>query len=232
MVITKMLKINNQEIKAIFFDLDGTLIDTEPIYNRFWREAVASFNKVLTYEQALKLRSLDSNMAGKLFEEWYGDFSLYKRAREVRREKMNLYLQTHPISLKPGTVEILKFLKEKGIKSYIVTATRKDDAIRMTSDYGIYEYLEEIISTKQVLKGKPNPDVYLYALEVANLKANKVLAVEDSPNGILSTKNANIKGIFIPDLTQPTSDIENAIYKVFPSLHEFKNYLEALLKLS
>ncbi len=214
---------NLKDIKAIFFDLDGTLINSEPYYNRFWREAVASFGYTLTYEQALELRSLDANLAGNLFEKWYGDYSLYKRAREVRREKMNEYVKSHPIPVKDGAVQILTYLKDRGIKCYIVTATRKDDATKMTQEYGLFPYLEDIISTKEVKVGKPNPDVYLYALEKAHLNPNDVLAVEDSPNGIKSAYNAGIKGIFIPDLTKPTKDLEKYIFKTLNRLTDIKS---------
>ena len=225
-----MLRINHTEIKAIFFDLDGTLINSEPIYNKFWREASASFGLTLTFEQALELRSLDTNLAGLLFEKWYGDYSLYKRVREVRREKMDNFVKDNPIPLKKSAIERLKYLKKVGIKAYIVTATRKEDAIRLTTDNGLYPYLEGIISTKQVKVGKPNPDVYLYALEVANLNHNEVLAVEDSPNGIMSVSNAKIKGIFVPDLTQPTKDLKPYIYKVFDSLADLKVFIENSVK--
>lgn len=220
-----MLKINNKEIKAIFFDLDGTLIDTEPIYNRFWREAVASLGHEMSYEQALSLRSLDNNLARELVKSYYND-DIYEEARSIRKKKMNEYLLSHPIKLKVGTLEVLKYLKEIGVDAYVVTATRKDIAMRMCLDLGITLYLKDIISTKDVKIGKPHPDVYLEALKCSNYKNDEVLAVEDSPNGIKSIYNANIKGIFVPDLTLPDIELLPFIFRVEPSLRTFTNYLK------
>ena len=76
-----------------------------------------------------------------------------------------------------------------------------------------------------VKKGKPEPDIYLYACNMLKLKPSRCIAVEDSPNGVLSAYRADLKVIMIPDLTKATTLDESRVFKVVSDLNELSNIL-------
>lgn len=185
---------------AVFFDFDGVIVDSERLYQRFWNEAIREFGFVPKEEETLNLRSCDAALGKKLMEEAYGIPFPYSDIRQRRIELMNDYLKIHPLRLKPGALECLRFLKEKGIGAYIVSSTPLERLKEEISELGIAEYVDQALSAKEVEHGKPYPDVYLSALETAKLSKEDVLVVEDSPNGIASAYAAGLSVAMVGDL--------------------------------
>lgn len=192
-------------MKTIFFDLDGVLLDTEPLYRRFWMEAVEKCGYEIREEEALSLRSLDASLSRAWFQKRYGA-DVYDTVRETRKQLMEAYRDENPIRAKAGASEILRDLTEKQVCYYIVTASPLSRVERYTKDAGLTLDTTRVISTKTVSRGKPYPDVYLEAQKIAGCAAEEAIAVEDSPNGIRSAKAAGCITVMIPDLTQPTEE--------------------------
>ena len=206
-------------MKAVFFDLDGVLIDTEPRYSRFWREAAEECGFAMTYEESLALRSLDAGLARERFLKQYGS-DVYVLLRETRKRRMEEYRKDHPVMEKKGARAILEHLKESGIPYYIVTASSLSRAERHMRDAHLPWDASRLISTKSVGRGKPYPDVYLEAVRTAKLKPEEVLAVEDSPNGIKSAHAAGCLAVMIPDLTEATEEDKSLCYRICSDLDE------------
>ena len=99
-------------IKAVIFDMDGTLIDTEKYYRIFWPKALAHFGYEMSDEQALSMRSLGCPYAPKHLKEMFHDPNLdYDAIRAYRKKIMEEALQKNGIELKKGAIELLEFLK-------------------------------------------------------------------------------------------------------------------------
>ena len=193
---------------TIFFDLDGVLIDTEKLYFRFWKEACLFYGFTISDEDTLSLRSRDPNDAREFFKRIFDGKLDYDMTRSKRIELMNHYFETHPIELKECAVEILKSLKERGKKLYIVTANKVDKAVKIMDSLHIIEYFSEIISAKDVKRGKPFPDVYLKACEHVKMEPKDVVVFEDSPNGLKASHSAGCFTIMVEDLTPYTNDMD------------------------
>lgn len=212
-------------MKAVIFDMDGVLIDTEKHYNAAWCEAARSAGFNFTVQHALLLRSLDARLASEMMKGIFGENFDYFAIREVRRALVAERIEKYGLEKKPGIDEILVFLHEKGIKTAVATATPIALTYQHLEKIGVKDKFDKIVSAKQVKNGKPAPDVYLYACEQIGERPEDCIAVEDSPNGIKSAYAAGCHPVMVPDLTQPDEEIMPMLYGVAKSLIEIKNFV-------
>ena len=194
--------------KAVIFDLDGTLIDTERFYRKVWPEATEHFGYHLTDEQVLELRSLGRPFAPKKFEEWFGEDFNYDVVRTYRKRLFEQCVSAEGIKVKAGVPELLNFLKGKGVTIAVATATDVERSVRYLKAAGIYKYIDKLCSAADVKEGKPSPYVYEEACKQLGLKPWECLAVEDAPNGIKSAAAAGCRVIFVPDQTEDEPEVE------------------------
>ena len=209
-------------IKAVIFDMDGVLIDTEKHYNAAWCEAARMAGFDFRREHALMLRSCDAGIASKMMKDIFGAEFDYFAIREVRRRLVAERLAKYGLEKKPGIDEILAFLHTKGIKAAVATATGSELAHQHLETIGVKDQFDKIVSAVQVQHGKPEPDIYLYACSQIGEQPEDCIAVEDSPNGIKSAYAAGCKPVMVPDLTQPDEEIKPLLYAVVDSLADLK----------
>ncbi len=210
--------------KAVVFDLDGTLIDTEKIYHIAWPKAIADMGYTLTEEMFLSLRSLGRPFAPAKFKEWFGDDFDYDRARAIRKQYFNDYVKAHGIARKTGAVELLTYLHEKKIMTAIATATDPERANQYLNMTELSGYFDRIISATMVDEGKPSPKVYAYACEQLGLSPGECVAVEDAPNGIRSAYGAGMQVIMVPDLSQPDEELREMLFASVERLDQIIEY--------
>lgn len=215
-----------ENIKAFIFDLDGTLIDTEKIYRQVWPQAMKSLGYEYTDVQYLSMRSLGRPYAPAKFKEWYGQDFDYDGARRVRKGLFDAYVAEHGIEIKKGAIELLEYIRSKGIVTAIATATDLDRAEEYLKFVGLYGYFDKVISATMVDEGKPSPKVYQYASMELGFEPSECVAVEDAPNGIKSAYSAGLKVIMVPDQTEPEEDIMHMFYAKVESLDQIIGLVE------
>ena len=204
--------VSNKAPKAVIFDLDGTIIDTEKYYRRVWPQALEHFGYHPTDEQALELRSLGRPFAPMKFKEWFGEDFDYNTVRNYRKILFEKCVEEEGVVLKQGVKELLDELRSRKITIAIATATDVERTKRYLEMVGIADYFDKICSAANVKEGKPSPDVYLEACSQLNLAPEDCFAVEDAPNGIKSAAAAGCRVIFIPDQTQDEPEAEKLIF--------------------
>lgn len=207
------------KFKAIFLDVDGVLIDSERVFNTCWRKAAEEEGYEMTFEQALELRSLDSSLAKELFKSWYGHEDAYPAIRQRRKAIMAERNKTEKLEGKPGVLQFLHALKELPIKVNIVTSSPISRITEYLGSVGIdIALFDDVITTEQVKRGKPYPDVYEFACNAIGFKPTECIAVEDSPNGVKSAHSAGCYTIMVPDLSAMTGEIKDSVDAVVEDL--------------
>lgn len=215
-------------VKAVIFDMDGLLLDTEKLLVRFWQEAAREAGFDMTREIALNIRSMHRSFAIPYLKSVLGENFDYPKIRSRRMELMNEHLAKNGLELKKGAKELLTYLNENKIPAAVATATDYERAEKYLKETGIFGYFDRIICATMVKVGKPKPDIYIYAASELGLEPSECAALEDSPNGVKSAAAAGCKTIMVPDLTEPDEELSRIIAAKAGSLDEVIGILEKI----
>lgn len=215
-------------IKAVIFDMDGVIIDTEPLLAKYWCRAAREFGFPMEYEHALNLRSCSEKYASPFLKKTFGDAFDYRTVRARRKELMNEDIEKNGIVKKKGIDELLDYLDGTDLIKAVATATDLERAEKYLKLIGLYHRFDTICCGSMVKNGKPDPDIYFLAAEKIGVAPENCIAVEDSPNGIKSAHSAGMHPIMVPDLTQPDKELEKLLFGRCDSLLEVKNILDKL----
>ena len=209
--------------KGIISDMDGVILDTEKLYVRFWREAASFYGFPMTLEHALGIRSLSGKLAEEKLQGWFGKEFDYNAVRQKRIELMDEFVNQNGVEPKPGAKALLSYIKDNGYALALATATPVDRAGRYLKSVELYSFFDQIVSAREVKRGKPAPDIYLCAAKRLGLDPKECIALEDSQNGIRSAFAAGCKTIMVPDLDQPTEEIMPLLFGVANGLEDVIN---------
>ena len=204
----QILSSEHREVRGVLFDMDGVVIDTEKLYTRFWMEAAADLGHPMTLTQALQMRSLGSIESQAKLDSFFGSGVLeYDVLRNRRIELMEAFIAEHGIEEKKGIRELLACLKEKGIPCAITSSSSIPLIRRHLGDLGLLDGFTALCSGKDVLQGKPAPDIYLHGAATLGIAPEHCLAIEDSPAGIEAAWRAGCMAVIVPDQDQPDGEV-------------------------
>ena len=216
-------------IRGVIFDLDGTLLDTETLYRRFWVEAARTLGYPMEDKHALMIRSMAAVRAEALLKREVCPEFDYHAVRALRRERMVAYIDKNGVIPKPGMPDVLRVLKNAGLKIGLATATPEARARKYLRMVDAEAYFDAVTCADMVACGKPAPDIYLLAAKRLGIAPGEAAAVEDAPTGIESAHRAGMLTILIPDQDQPDEKTRALCCAVLPSLRELPAFLQTKL---
>ena len=194
-------------LKTVFWDVDGTLADTEmdghrPAFNRAFVEQGLNWTwDPETYKRLLSIPGGSLRM--KTFAQQRGEVLSDAQFDQLRVSKQSHYLdavRAGAVSLRPGVARLLRELQARGIDQWIVTSSGGPSvsALLDTLFPGGDHPFAGVISANDVSRHKPRPEPYLKALECSNTDPNAALAFEDSTPGLLSARTAGLRCLLMP----------------------------------
>lgn len=209
------------------FDMDGTMFDTENFYYQTWREIAKKNNFSFDLEDKILLsgRKMDesiSYMVEKFSMDRQKAIEIRKDLNDLREEKF----EKIDYSLKKsGLVELLDYLKKNNKKLALASSSEKDRVDFLVDREGVRNYFDLIISSDNIVEGKPNPEIFNFAIEKLNADKNKTYILEDSLSGIRAAKKSGANAVLIVDLDDSDATKKEADL-VFSSLGEFLSYIK------
>ena len=214
-------------IRGVIFDLDGTLLDTEKLYKRFWVEAANRLGYPMKPEHTLAIRATAAVYAQEILRRIVCPEFDYYAVRKLRRELMEAYIDEHGVEPKPGMHELLGGLRRRGLRIGLATATDEPRARKYLRLVGAEGYFDAVTCASMVAPhGKPEPDIYLLAAERTGVRPEEAMAVEDAPSGIRSAHAAGLFTVMVPDQDQPDEALRALCDAVVPSLRDIVPLLE------
>lgn len=211
--------------KAIIFDMDGTLFDTEQLSRIAWLAVKEKYQLPISEQFILDLIGRTHAGAEQVYQKYMPKDWPKEEAYQYHEDYAMEYKKTHGPSPKTDLKQLLCYIKEQGYKVALATSgTQKNVHFNLNYE-GIMEYFDCIITGNMVPKGKPEPDIYIECAKQLSLDASTCLVVEDSINGVLSGYRAGMDVVMIPDMIEPDKDFEQYITYKMTSLEELRTIL-------
>lgn len=199
------------KIKAVIFDMDGTMIDT----GNLWIESAHEVNKLHGFNKPLD--EIKSYIGSGKKDEYC---SLIKTV-------FNKNIENNRLKTKEGLLPLLEYLKQKNIKTAVATSSSLEKVQKRFKSAGIdISIFDKIITGDMVEKNKPDPEIYITACKQLGVSSCNAVVLEDSDIGIKSATDAKIKAILIPDVVKPSSETIQLSYKIFPTLNMVKEFID------
>lgn len=215
-------------IAAVIFDMDGLMIDSEPLQKQAWQATARRYGRVIDdalFTRMLGLRDVESTALV------IGALGLTFDAQSLWTERNELYLSGLPghVRAMPGLHELLAELPVRGLRRAVATSGVRRYVEIVMRELGLENTFDALVVSQDVSRGKPAPDVYLLAAQRLNVLPAQCLVLEDAPNGIAAAKAAGMKCIAIPNDDTRALDL-SAADVVLPSLLAVRDSLDELIR--
>ena len=210
---------------SVIFDMDGTLLDTQRICVDAWEFAGRAQGVEGLGEHVSVVCGM--NEAG-----WLGyvadNFKSIDPA-EFKAVTRRYIMENGKVEFMPGAVELLDFLEENGIKFAIASGSSRESIIHHLTELGVLDKFPVFVGGRDVVNGKPAPDIFLMTAEKMGVKPEDCFVFEDSANGIRAGYKAGMKCIGIEDMTPFSDDVKELMFAQLDCLSDaidiFKEYL-------
>ncbi len=215
-------------IRAVIFDLDGLLIDSEPLSQEAWQQAARLYGGEMTPALSQRLLGLRQIEGAGLVRETLG---LHVSAEVLRVRRNDLFMKLFPGRIKPmpGAREILEELRRRAMPCGLATSAERRYVTAVLAELRLDATFAARVVADDVTRGKPFPDAYALAAGRLGVPSPACLVLEDAPNGVAAAKAAGMAAIAVPNSHTRSLDF-SAADACLPSLLVVRDELDALLE--
>ena len=188
----------SQQVRAIIFDLDGVLADSEPWWNEIDAKMLAEHGVTYKGEYHRDVLGVSYRIAIEFYKKKFGISAPTEELMKRRGEIATEYFANR-VGLFPSTKDVLNELREVKLRIAVATSSVGASARPFLDRHQLTQFFEVIITGDEIERGKPAPDIYLRTAEKLAIAANECLVIEDSLSGIAAAKAAHMRVAAIPD---------------------------------
>jgi len=215
-------------VSAVILDMDGLMVDTEPLYKTAWQQATRELGFDLHDQRYATIVAAELPDCERILMEEFGPAfpldALRARWPGLWRDEV----ERLGIQVKPGLEALLAFIASEPLRVAVATSTNADWAAFTLDRAGLAGRVDVIVTGDQIARGKPAPDIYLEAARRIGVAPRECVALEDSEAGIRSIAAAGMTGILVPHWS-PSPEAQAAAFRIVASLHEAKDVIASLL---
>jgi HAD superfamily hydrolase (TIGR01509 family) len=212
---------------AVIFDMDGLMLDTEPLAARAW--TIAAQQVGVAFDRAVTTRLVGRNFRDcrALLLAQHGDDYPVDVLMQAWHLAYDAIVEREGIARKPGLTELLAWLDEEQIPKAVATSTRRSRAQAKLAKTELAEHFAVLVGGDEIARGKPAPDIFALAAARLDVAADACIVLEDSEPGVRGALAAGMTPIVVPDRNVPSLAPDGDIL-VLPSLHDVRLHLAAL----
>ncbi len=214
-------------IQTVVFDMDGLLVDSEPLARRSWETVIQPYGLVLDEETYGRMIGLRLEESSRVLQSRLG---IPAPAEELARKKEAVLAQlgTEGIPPMPGLDSLMNALQARHIPWAVATSNRRPFAVQVLQELGLWSACRSLTTGEEVQNGKPAPDIYLLAAQRMGVAPGRCLALEDSVPGAQAARAAGMVTIAVPGPHETASAFHFADH-VYDSLGDVARDLDSLL---
>ena len=220
------MKLLGHEIKAVIFDMDGTLIDSTGIWHEIDKAFFAKRNMELPMDYAQHIVHLGLKQAAVYTKETYG---LSESIQDIMDEwhNMSIDMYRHHVELKPHSIELLELFKKNNIKMAIATANDEPLYRPCIERLGIGDYFDEIADVNTAKEGKQSAKIYLDLAKLMGAKPENTLVLEDMPTCVKTASKSGFITVAVYDNASKAYDQEKKDHSIL-FINDFKELIDNL----
>lgn len=209
---------------AVLFDMDGVIFDSERAVLALWREIAAELSLPGIGEVFIQCVGTNKRRTEEILHAAYPTLDFTAFDAEVRRRFRARY-DGGRLPVKPGTEEILRTLRDRGLPLALASSTESGAVRRELEEAGLLRYFDAVIGGDQVHVSKPNPEIFLLAAKALDASPEACFVIEDSFNGIRAARAAGMHPVMVPDLLPPDGEMERLAEVILPDLAAAETYI-------
>lgn len=206
-------------MKAVIFDMDGTMFNSEIIWQDMWKHLPPEYGYDLNPQLGIDISGTSGLRSQAAVSKHYPELDAAEFVQRGLKRYHERITEAQPEE-KPGLREMLDFLTEKGMLLAIASSSEKDVIELNLKRGGLTHYFSAVVSGQGLLHGKPDPDIFLKAAAELKLPPEECIVFEDSPNGIRAAFRAGCTPIMIPDTEAPDDEMREISAAIYPSFFE------------
>ncbi len=215
-------------IRAVLFDMDGVIFDSERAVLAVWREIAGELQLKGIDEVFVQCVGVNKQRTREIFGEAYPALDFDDFDQRVRTLFLSRYDKGR-LPVKPGAAEILRAFSERGLPLALASSTRTVTVRRELEEAGLLRFFTVVIGGDQVTHPKPDPEIFLRAAAQLGVRPEDCAVIEDSFNGIRAARAGGFHAVMVPDLLPPDAEMEEKAEIIVKDLFEAKRYLEERL---
>ena len=214
-------------LKACIFDFDGILVESEPILNRAWIKASLEYEYELDESFFIQCYGLSLTDIKQICFDRFGNDFPFEQILKNGTKYFNEDIETHGLPVRENALEVKRFFTQRGFKVAVASSTYKETLKSRLSKIGQLHEFPVIVGGDEVLRSKPDPEIFLKAASLLKVNPQECVVLEDSENGAVAAKRAGMVVFVIKDRAPITARSRQHSDAVFSSHGELLDFLKS-----